>query len=131
MAGKTYESIEDFYAAVEAAMPVVMKEYVAPYVEDVLSRHIESDIYAVYTPKENGWVHGTYQRRHALTWGIFSAIDGDYLSTTSSAAPSRSITGAATWGSDGGEFFDCLHLGIWVYGAAGFRGRLFRALRQK
>lgn len=116
MPKQTYDSIEDFFADVEAALPTVMEEYIAPYVEDVLSDYIESHIYEAYTPKENGWVHGTYHRRHALTWGIFSKIEGDYLLTTSNAPPSRSITGAATWGSDGGAFFDLLasdNLGIW------------------
>lgn len=116
MATKTYDSLEDFYADVEAAMPKIMEEYVAPYVEDILSEFIERCIYDVYTPKENGWVHGTYQRRHALTSGIFSKIEDDYLSTTSNAPPNRSITGATTWGSDGGAFFDLLasgNMGLW------------------
>ena len=116
MAGKAYDSIDGFYDAVVAALPTVMQEYVAPYVEDILSEHIESDIYDVYTPKENGWVNGTYHRRHALTWNIASFIKGDTLSTTSTAAPSASITGARTWGSEDGAFFDLLasgNMGLW------------------
>ena len=116
MAGKTYESIEEFFAAVEAALPAAVEEYVAPYVEDILSAHIESDIYDVYSPKPNGWVHGTYQRRHALTGSITSIINGNVLSTTSTATPNASVTGAATWGSADGAFFDLLasgNMGLW------------------
>lgn len=116
MAGKTYNGIEDFYAAVEASLPKAMEEYVAPFVEDVLSEHVESDIYDVYTPKENGWVNGTYHRRHALTWNIKSVVKDGVMSTTSVAEPSRSITGAATWGSKDGAFFDLLasgNMGLW------------------
>lgn len=119
MAGGVYNSVEEFLAAVEAAIPEVAEEYIAPYVEDVLSRHIESDIYDVYTPKEGGWVHGTYHRRHALTGGIQSVFKGDVLSTTSTAAPSPSILGAATWGSAEGAFFDLLasgNMGLWRNG---------------
>lgn len=116
MAGREYNSVEEFLSAVEAAIPTVAEEYIAPYVEDVLSAHIESDIYGVYTPKPNGWVHGTYHRRHALTGGIQSVFKGDVLSTTSTAAPSPSVTGAATWGSSDGAFFDLLasgNMGLW------------------
>ena len=121
MAGRVYNSIEEFYSAVEAAIPIVAEEDIAPYVEDILSSHIESDIYGVYTPKPNGWVNGTYHRRHALTGGIQSVFDGTTLSTTSVAAPSASVTGAATWGSRTGAFFDLLasgNMGLWRGGFA-------------
>ena len=121
MAGAVYNSVEEFLSAVEAAIPTVAEEYIAPYVEDVLSAHIESDIYGVYSPKPDGWVHGTYGRRHALTGGIQSVFKGNVLSTTSVAAPSPSITGAATWGSAEGAFFDLLasgNMGLWRGGFA-------------
>lgn len=121
MAGAVYNSVEEFLSAVEAAIPTVAEEYIAPYVEDVLSAHIESDIYGVYSPKPDGWVHGTYSRRHALTGGIQSVFKGNVLSTTSVAAPSPSVTGAATWGSAEGAFFDLLasgNMGLWRGGFA-------------
>ena len=121
MAGGVYDSVEEFLAAVEAAIPTVAEEYIAPYIEDILSAHIESDIYGVYSPKPNGWVHGTYHRRHALTGAIQSTFSGGVLSTTSTAAPSPSITGAGTWGSAQGAFFDLLasgNMGLWRGGFA-------------
>lgn len=117
MAGKTYNSIEEYIAAVEAALPKVLEEYFAPHIEDVLKKHVQSDIYDAYTPKEGGWINGTtYQRRHSLLNTIESQINGNVMATTSSASPSPSVRKGSVWGSADGAFFDLLasgNMGIW------------------
>lgn len=117
MASGVYESIEEFEAALMAAIPDVLLNEVGDYVEDVLSLHIQSDIYGAYTPKPGGWINDTtYQRRHALEWGIQSTIEASghevVLGTTSVSAPSPAIIrGHSTWGSEDGAFLDLLASG--------------------
>ena len=119
MAGRVYQSVEEFWDAMEAALPAAMEEYVAPFVENVLRQHIASDIYGVYTPHPDGWVNGTYQRRHVLEEAVVSKMNGGTLETTSTANPSASILGHATLGGDDGGFFDLLasdNMGLWAGG---------------
>lgn len=60
-------SWEGLVKAIEKEIPKILVEDVAPYVWEVLKKHIETDIYDAYTPKPGAWVHGTtYQRRHML-----------------------------------------------------------------
>lgn len=53
----------------------ILKNDVAPIAENILKKHIKSDIYDAYTPKENGWVNGTtYQRRHIMENSVTSVF---------------------------------------------------------
>ena len=120
MARTTFNSLEEYCAAVTEALPKVMEEYVAPYVENILRYHIMDDVYGTYTPKPGAWVGGTtYQRRYSLMTNITSRIEGETLITTSTASPGPSILGQPTWGSEDGAFFDLLvseNQGIWRSG---------------
>lgn len=118
--GKTYNSIEEYLAAVEAAIPTAMMKSVAPKVEDILAIYTIMRVYAVYHPKAGGWVRGTtYQRRMALAEGIVSWMEGDELNVTSEAAPNTSITGKAVYGGRDGGFYTMLasgRTGLWRNG---------------
>lgn len=119
MAKTTFNSLEEYCEAVEKALPKVMEEYVAPYVENILRYHIMDDIYGSYTPKPGGWCGSTYQRRYSLMTNIESRIEGNTLITTSTASPGPSILGDPTWGSENGAFFDLLAAddhGLWFGG---------------
>lgn len=53
----------------------ILKKDVASVAENILKKHIKSDIYDAYTPKENGWVNGTtYQRRHIMEDAVTSVL---------------------------------------------------------
>lgn len=59
----------------------------------ILRKHIEDDIYGVYTPKEGAWVRGsTYQRRHEMGKYIIpiDMPDGSVLVTTT-YSPNTSV----------------------------------------
>lgn len=92
MADHWFSDWETLTAAVEKRVPAILTKDVAPVAEEILRKHIKSDIYDVYTPKENGWVHGsTYQRRHILEDSIVAYVNGDTLVVTSTATASPSV----------------------------------------
>lgn len=105
--------------AVDDAAVRILKEDVAPVAENILRKHIKSDIYDAYTPKENGWVSGTtYQRRYSLYDSISSSIiNGDTLLTTSYATASPAVVkGWSFHNRYPGSFLKLLesgNMGIW------------------
>lgn len=114
MAGKVYGSFEELVAAVQKTVPTILKDYVSDVAEEILLEHIESDIYAAYTPKENGWIGGeTYHRRHALEAGLDSHMEGnDTLVVTSRADPSPAVLpGYSVYGGSEGGLFRLLESG--------------------
>lgn len=102
----------------------VMLQDIAPIVEDVLKKHIQSDIYDAYTPREGAWVDGeTYQRRHELEQHITSQmIDEKTLLVTSDAAANDPIVPGYVFSNNyAGAFLELLesgHMGIWQSGFA-------------
>lgn len=104
------------------ALMDAMLEEVAPVVEDILRRHIQTDIYDVYTPKEGAWIGGeTYERSHLLEDSVTSyIIDGDTLFTTSMTTADESIVEGYDFSSNyPGAFLEMLasgHTGIWTSG---------------
>lgn len=102
----------------------VLLEEVAPTVEEILRKHIQSDIYDAYTPQPGAWVDGeTYERRHVLENSITSEIvDGDTLFVTSVAAASDPIVEGYEFTSKyPGAFLEMLasgNMGIWRSGFA-------------
>ena len=100
----------------------ILEKDVAPIAEEILKEHIKSDIYDVYTPKENGWVDGkTYERRYVLGDGVKSTLeDSDTLLVTSTATASPSVFGDHSFDDKyDGAFLELLesgHMGIWKSG---------------
>lgn len=104
----------------------ILKEYVAPVAEDILRRHIQTDIYDAYTPKTNGWVSSdgkreTYQRRHVLERAVRSVLEDDNtLLVTSTARPSPSVVKGHNFiNRYDGSFLELIqsgHTGIWKGG---------------
>ena len=90
-------------AMTAAKARIVMMDYVAPVVEEILRKHIESDIYGAYTPK-------FYERSYSLTANVRSQmISDDELLVTSTAVPN---TPHAGWHSSGdGAFLYMLEVG--------------------
>lgn len=95
MADTYFSDWDDLVNAVDSKLSIILEKDVAPIAEEILSKHIKSDIYDVYTPKENGWVNGTtYQRRHLLEDTVTSiTLDNNTLLVTSTATASPSIIG--------------------------------------
>lgn len=93
MADIYFSDWDDLVNAVDSKLSVILEKDVAPIAEEILNKHIKSDIYDAYTPKENGWVNGTtYQRRHLLEDAVTSMlIDSNTLLVTSTTTASPSI----------------------------------------
>ena len=129
MAYQYFDDWEQMVAAAEAEIKVILEDYVAPVAEKILERHIESDIYSVYTPKTNGWVTTlgvgghriTYRRRHVLEGDITSYLTRpDTLFITSKATASPSVVpGYSFRNRYDGSFLKLLetgHMGVWRNG---------------
>lgn len=118
-----FDSVEDLLDRLSSTPSEdTLKQGVAE-ITKILLKHIKSDIYDAYDPKENGWVNNTkYQRRHVLEGSIKSFIDDDgYLVVTSVARPDGPLYGEFSNEEDG--FFlhileggDGGNMGIWKGG---------------
>lgn len=112
------------YNNLDDAVQGILLAEVAPVVEEILRRHIQTDIYDAYTPKEGAWVDGqTYERRHVLEDAITSEIiDGGTLFVTSVAAANDSVVRGYEFSNDHpGAFLELLesgNMGIWRGGFA-------------
>lgn len=124
MADKFFGDWDSLVDAVSKAASTVLKNDVAPVAEDILVKHIKSDIYGVYTPKQNGWVTPggtptTYARRHVLEGAVTSYLIGnnDTLFVTSRATASQPIVkGYSFRNRYDGSFLKLLesgNMGIW------------------
>lgn len=87
---------ESLVAAVESQFPAILEGYVKPVAEQVVLRHIFSDIYGATAPKAGAWVNGTtYGRRYSLLseGNMYHELQdgGSTLMVTSNAAPSPAI----------------------------------------
>lgn len=124
MASTLCKDFESLVAAVERQIPKILLEDVAPVAEEILRKHIKSDIYDVYKPKEGAWVSGTtYERRHVLEESIvFEITNEDTMTVTSNASASTPII--SKWSFDNkqpGAFLQMLEsgkTGIWKSGFA-------------
>lgn len=120
-------SWDELVSAVDTQLKYILTKDIAPTAKKILRRHIEEDIYGVYTPKPNGWVHGTtYKRRHVLErqiTAIYSTQRSVHtLLVTSTAAPSPAIIkGWSFHNRRPGAFLQLLesgNMGIWHGGFA-------------
>lgn len=124
MADRFFDDVDALLDAVEASIADVLKTDVAPVAEDILRKHIKTDIYGAYTPKQGGWVNGTtYHRRHVLEDGIKSELtDNNTLMVTSEATAGQSVVRGYHFSNRyAGAFLQLLesgHMGIWNGGFA-------------
>lgn len=123
MANKFFDDWDSLVNAVNKVASNVLKNDVAPVAEDILIKHIKSDIYDAYTPKQNGWVTPegkatTYERRHVLERSVTSyTTNNDTLLVTSTAMASKSVVkGYSFRNRYDGSFLQLLesgNMGIW------------------
>lgn len=122
MSDQYFSDWDSLIKAVDDKAENVLKKDVAPIAEELLRKHIKSDIYDVYTPRENAWVNGsTYQRRHVLEESITSFMsDKNTLLITSPATASPAIVkGWSFHNRYPGAFLKLLesgNMGIWKRG---------------
>lgn len=114
-----YGSWEELCDAAQKKCHDILKRDVAPITKEIVKRHIQHDIYDVYTPIEHGWVNGTtYQRRHILDKTVYSTfVHDDEIMTTSNATASKSVVpGYSFHNRRPGSFLKLLesgNMGIW------------------
>lgn len=118
-----FEDVDSLANAMKSINTDEIVRSVAPEVEAILLKHIESDIYDSYTPREGAWVGGTtYQRRHVLEGGIKSTLEADgTLLTTSDAPAGQSVVKGYMFSNANSGFLQLLesgHMGIWKNGFA-------------
>jgi len=117
-----YDDWESLVSAAEKKVARILKQDVAPIVEEILQSHIQSDIYYAYSPRPGAWVKGTtYKRRHILEKNIASSLsDSETLFVTSTATASPSVVkGYSFRNRYPGAFFKMLesgNTGIWRKG---------------
>lgn len=118
-----FEDVGELIEAVGSAPTDDVIKLVADEVEAILLKHIKSDIYGAYTPKEGAWVGGsTYVRRHVLEGNIKSTLEADgTLLTTSEAPAGQSVVKGYNFSNADSGFLQLLesgHMGIWKNGFA-------------
>lgn len=115
----SFSDWDELVTAVNQKLSVILREEVAPVAEGILAKHIKSDIYDAYTPKENGWVnHTTYTRRHILESSIttISEDENTILITSKASASPAIVNGWSFQNRYPGSFLELLevgHMGIW------------------
>lgn len=119
MADRFFSDWESLVSAVDAKATQILQRDVAPIAEDILKKHIKSDIYDVYTPKQNGWVNGTtYQRRHVLEQAVTTIVQDKHtiLVTSTATASPAVLSGWSFHNRYPGSFLKLLeagNMGIW------------------
>lgn len=128
---KTYDNWEDLVAAAQQRCSQVLDKKVAPLVKEIVRRHIKTDIYDAYTPKEDGWVGSdgrpaTYKRRMLLlkpggVYHKFSNTRKDEILVTSDVTASPAVVKGWSFHTHGrpGSFLKLLesgNMGIWSKG---------------
>lgn len=128
MADRFFSDWESLVSAVDAKATQILQRDVAPVAEDILKKHIKSDIYDAYTPKTNGWVlktqtangqdqyvRTTYQRRNDLIDAVYSRMMGKHtLFITSKAKVNTPLFGK--FQNHEGAFLELLesgNMGLW------------------
>lgn len=117
-----YGSWEELCDAAQKKCHDVLKRDVAPVAKEIVKKHIQRDIYDVYTPTPHGWVNGTtYQRRHVLNSSVYCEfVNDDEIMVTSRATASKSVVpGYSFHNRRPGSFLKLLEtgrMGIWRNG---------------
>lgn len=122
---KSCDSWEALTDAVQQRCVTILDKKVAPIAKEIVRKHIETDIYGVYTPKENGWVTTdgeptTYKRRYLLLkrgaiYHKFSKADEIMITSNVTASPAV-VKGWSFRNRYPGAFLKLLetgNMGIW------------------
>ena len=122
---KNCDSWEALTEVVKQRCATILDKSVAPIAKDIVRKHIETDIYGAYTPKENGWVSSdgtptTYKRRRLLLkrgaiYHKFSAADEIMVTSNVTASPAI-VKGWSFRNRYPGAFLKLLetgNMGIW------------------
>lgn len=122
---KNCDSWEALTDVVQQRCATILDKSVAPIAKDIVRKHIETDIYGAYTPKENGWVSSdgtptTYKRRRLLLkrgaiYHKFSAADEIMVTSNVTASPAI-VKGWSFRNRYPGAFLKLLetgNMGIW------------------
>lgn len=120
-----YDNWDSLYAAACLKCKKILRDDVVPVADEIVKRHIETDIYAAYTPRPGAWVDGTtYQRRRELPDSLIHlySSDGTEVLITSEAKASKSVVkGYSFHHRRPGAFlslFESDNTGIWNGGFA-------------
>ena len=122
---KSCDSWEALTEVVQQRCATILDKNVAPIAKDIVRKHIETDIYGAYTPKENGWVTSdgtptTYKRRRLLLkrgaiYHKFSAAEENIVTSNVTASPAI-VKGWSFRNRYPGAFLKLLeagNMGIW------------------
>ena len=122
---KSCDSWEELMDVVQQRCTTILDKNIAPIAKDIVRKHIETDIYNAYTPKENGWVTSngtptTYKRRKLLLkrgsiYHTFSAADEIMITSNVTASPAI-VKGYSFRNRYPGAFLKLLetgNMGIW------------------
>lgn len=126
---KYFNEWDELVNAANGKVKEILKNDVSPIAEDILKKHIQTDIYNVYTPKTNGWVstvngqryRTTYTRRHVLEQSVTTIFQNDntIIITSTATASSPVIRGHRFYNNMPGAFLKLLevgNMGIWKNG---------------
>lgn len=121
-----FKSWEELTAAVSNEIPSILLNDVASVAEEIVRKHILSDIYGAYTPKDGGWFAGrrfetAYERRHILESSIHSRMESPTMMLTTSYATANQslVPGYHFVNRYPGAFLQMLengNMGIWTKG---------------
>ena len=121
-----FDSFEALTNAIEGSVSDILMNDVAPVAEEILRKHIETDIYGAYIPKNGGWFAGkyyesAYSRRHILESSIQSSMeDATSMMVTSTASANQSVVPGYSFSNRyAGAFLQMLEngdMGIWRKG---------------
>lgn len=122
---RNFDDWEGLTDAVQRKCATILDKAVAPIAKEIVRKHIETDIYGAYTPKENGWVNSdgepaTYERRKLLLsrgaiYHEFSAPDEIMVTSKVTASPAV-VKGWSFRNRYPGAFLKLLevgNMGIW------------------
>ena len=125
---KNCDSWEALTDVVQQQCATILDKKVAPIAKSIVRKHIETDIYDAYTPKEDGWVTSdgtptTYKRRKLLLkrgaiYHKFSAADEIMVTSNVTASPAI-VKGWSFRNRYPGAFLKLLetgNMGIWRSG---------------
>lgn len=128
---RVYEDWDALASAVQKQCATILDKNVAPIAKEIVRKHIKTDIYDAYTPKENGWVNAdgaraTYERRYSLlkqdaVYHKFSNTRRDEILVTSDVTASPAIAKGWSFHTHGrpGAFLKLLesgNMGLWAGG---------------
>lgn len=122
---KNCDSWETLAEAVQQRCATILDKAIAPIAKEIVRKHIQTDIYEAYTPRENAWVTSdgtptTYKRRRLLLkrgaiYHKFSAADEIMITSNVTASPAI-LKGWSFHNRYPGAFLKLLetgNMGIW------------------